>query len=143
MLRSLEGNRRGEPDELDAFLLGILHFALRAGHILPVAAIEALYRLGALADGRAHAIHRGVAAADDDDILARGRSEPSSMAGTASPKPLAVRSGEIVERLDHALRADARRLDVARLVDARWRSGSRHASRAALEAGVAADLEPR
>src|SRR3546814_2078882 len=50
-----------EPDELDAFLLGIGDLALRPRHILAVAAIEAFDRLRALADrgadaeiGRAH-----------------------------------------------------------------------------------------
>src|SRR3954470_5344842 len=53
--------RRGQPDELDAFLLGVLHLALRARHVGTIAAIQALHRLGALAHRGAHAVHRGVA----------------------------------------------------------------------------------
>ena len=67
-----EGLRRGEPDELDAFFLGVRHLALRARHVGAVAAIEAVHRLRALAHRGAHAIHRGVAAADHDDVLALG-----------------------------------------------------------------------
>src|SRR5438552_18853507 len=63
---------RGEPDELDALLLGVADFALRPRHVGAVTAIEAAHGLGALAHRRAHAIHRGVAAADDHDILPGG-----------------------------------------------------------------------
>src|SRR3546814_17451382 len=49
---------RRQPDELDAFLLGIRHFALRPRHIVAVAAIEAFDRFRALAHRGADAVHR-------------------------------------------------------------------------------------
>ena len=118
MIRALERDRRGQPHELDAFLFGVGDLALRSGHIVAVAAIKALHRLRALPDGRAHAIHRRVAAADDDDILARRQQRSVRMLGHVIAKARLVGGGEIVERLHHARRADARRADVARLVDA-------------------------
>src|SRR3546814_6698712 len=72
MLRTLKSERGGEPDEFHAFLFGIGDFTLRARHVFPVAAIEALDRLRPLPDRRANAVHRSVAAADHDDILVLG-----------------------------------------------------------------------
>ena len=46
-----------------------MNFATGTRHIRAVSAVEACDRAGTLADGSAHAVHRGVAAADDDDIL--------------------------------------------------------------------------
>ena len=63
---------RRQPDELDALLLGMGDLALRARHVRAVAAVEAAHRLGALAHRRAHAVHGGVAAADDHHMLAGG-----------------------------------------------------------------------
>src|SRR3546814_8177274 len=60
-----EGLRRRQPDELDALLLRVGDLALRAGHVLAVAAVEATHHLCALAHRRAHAIHGGIAAAED------------------------------------------------------------------------------
>ena len=67
-----EGLGRRQPDELDALLLGVLHLALRARHVGAVAPVEARDRGRALADRGAHAVHRGVAAADHHDLLAGG-----------------------------------------------------------------------
>jgi hypothetical protein len=36
---------RGQPDELHALFLGILHLALRARHVRPVAAVQALHEV--------------------------------------------------------------------------------------------------
>jgi hypothetical protein len=78
---------RGEPDELDALFLGIGDLALRARHVGPVAAIEAFDACRPLPDGGAHAVHRRVAAADDDDALAVGVQLTEVNSGTSSPKP--------------------------------------------------------
>src|SRR3546814_18252326 len=56
---TIERLGRGKPDEIDPLLLGVGDFALRAGHVRPVAPVEAFDRLRALANGGAHAIHRG------------------------------------------------------------------------------------
>jgi hypothetical protein len=78
---------RGEPDELDALFLGIRDLALRPRHVGPVAAIEALDTCRPLPDGGTHAVHRRVAAADDDHALAVGVQLTVFELGTSSPKP--------------------------------------------------------
>src|SRR3546814_19120498 len=69
---TIERLGRGKTDEIDPLLLGVGDFALRAGHVRPVAPVEAFDRIRALATGGAHAIHRGAAAADHDAVLAFG-----------------------------------------------------------------------
>ncbi len=131
----------GEPDELDSLLLGILHLALRAGHVGAVAAVEAFDRPGALAHGGAHAIHRRVAAADHDDIPARGIERAVVEQGHRVAQPLAVAGGEKIERGNDIAETDAGGRDVARSVDA-GRDEERVMARAQLgEARVAPDLE--
>ena len=71
---------------------------MRARHVLAVAAIEAFDRFGALAHGGAHAIHRGVAAADDDDVLACGVERAVVEGRHRVAEALAVGRDEIVER---------------------------------------------
>jgi hypothetical protein len=68
-----------------AFFLGVDHLARRAGHVLPVAAIQAGDAVRALADGGAHAVHGGVAAADHHHALAAG--VEAAIVGDVSPKP--------------------------------------------------------
>src|SRR3546814_8141456 len=90
----------GEPDEFDAFLLGVRNLALRPRHILAVAAIEALHRLRALTHRGADAVHRGIAAADYDDMLVLGIEAAIVERGNVVAKALAVRRDQIVERRD-------------------------------------------
>src|SRR3546814_3832810 len=81
-----------------------------------VAAIEAFDRFGALADRGADAVHRGVSAADDDDMPAL-RVEPAVVeGGDGVAEALAVRGDQIVERGDHPLGLIARYGDLACLV---------------------------
>src|SRR3546814_36429 len=126
MLRTLKSERGGEPDEFHAFLFGIGDFTLRARHVFPVAAIEALDRLRPLPDRRANAVHRSVAAADHDDILVLGVQAAVLKLGHGIAKADAVGGSQIIECLHYAARADAGRLDVAGLVDA---SGDRKSTR--------------
>src|SRR3546814_17851885 len=86
-----------EPDELDAFLLGIGDLALRPRHILAVAAIEAFDRLRALADSGADAVHRGVAAAEDDDMIALSVEATVLEGGNVVDEALAVRCDQVME----------------------------------------------
>src|SRR3546814_5354094 len=105
-------------DDFHAFLFGIGDFTLRARHVFPVAAIEALDRLRPLPDRRANAVHRSVAAADHDDILVLGVQAAVLKLGHGIAKADAVGGSQIIECLHYAARADAGRLDVAGLVDA-------------------------
>ena len=132
----LEGGGGGEPDELDALLLGVGDLALRAGHVGAVAAVEAFHAGRVLADRGADAVHRGVAAADHDDVLAhRVESGRIDLVAEAA----AVRGGEIVERRDRAVRAG--HLDLARFVHS-GRDQQRVVTLAKLvQRRVAADLE--
>jgi len=75
-------------------------------------------RGGALARGRAHAIHRGVAAADDDHALARGVQGAVVEQRHRIAQSLAVAYGQIIECRYDAAEARAGAADVARLVDA-------------------------
>ena len=80
---------RGQPDELDAFLLGVLHLALRARHVGAVAAIEALHRLrrpGAPRCARSPSRCRRRRSPRRSCPWRRARRESKS--GTASPRPL-------------------------------------------------------
>ncbi len=103
---AVEALGRREPDELYAFLLGVGDFARRSRHVGAVAAIEALHRFGALANGGAHAIHRRVAAADHHHALAQRIEAAAVEFGDCVAEALAVRCDQIVERLDHARRID-------------------------------------
>src|SRR3546814_7570499 len=95
-----------------------LPISLRARHVFPVAAIEALDRLRPLPDRRANAVHRSVAAADHDDILVLGVQAAVLKLGHGIAKADAVGGSQIIECLHYAARAAAGRLDVAGLVDA-------------------------
>ena len=135
-----EGLRRGQPDELDAFLLGVLHLALGARHVGAVAAIEALHRLRALAHRRPHAIHRRVAAADHHDVLAFRVQHAGFELGDDVAQTLPVGGREIVERRRDAGQADAGCCDVARLVDAGGDEDGGMTRAQLLEHDVAADV---
>src|SRR6185437_8961288 len=115
---ALERLGRGEPDELDAFLLGMENLALRARHVLAVAAVEAAHRARALANRRAHAIHRRVAAADDHDVLAGGVERAAVESRQRVAQALAVRRRQILHRGYDIAETDAGTGHVARLVDA-------------------------
>src|SRR3546814_11498359 len=83
-----------------------------------VAAIEAFDRFGALADRGADAVHRGVSAADDDDMPAL-RVEPAVVeGGDGAAEALVVRGDQLVERGDHPPGLLARYGAHACLVDA-------------------------
>src|SRR3546814_19012660 len=82
-----------------------------------VAAIEAFDRFGALADRGADAVHRGVSAADDDDMPAL-RVEPAVVeGGDGVAEALAVRGDQIVEHGDTPLGLLARYGDLACLLE--------------------------
>ncbi len=113
-----ESFRRRQPDEFHAFFLGVLHLAHRARHVRPVAAVQALYRCRALAHRGAHAIHRGVAAADHHHPLARRVQQAGGEVRHVIAEIVAVRRGQVVERRHDARQPRARPADLARLVDA-------------------------
>src|SRR3546814_19344724 len=80
--------------------------APRARHVLPVAPIETLDGLGALADGGAHAVHGGIAATDDDDPLAP-RVEPAVLEGRhAVAESRAVAGRQVFDRLHDVAEAE-------------------------------------
>ena len=111
---------RGQPFELHALFLGVLNLALRARHVRTVTAIETLYAFGTLADGRAHTVHRGVATADHDDLLAVGVQFAAVELGHAVAEiGRAVRCGQVIQRLDDPGRSGARAAQVAALIHAR------------------------
>ena len=58
-----------QPDEFNALFFGILGLTQRSRHIGFIAAVEAFYRGRALTDRRAHAVHCGIAAANDHNAL--------------------------------------------------------------------------
>ena len=62
-------DRAGLEDGRDAFLDRLVDL-VRRRHVLHVAAVDERDLLGALADRRPRAVHRGEPAADDDDALA-------------------------------------------------------------------------
>ncbi|MCY1171583.1 hypothetical protein D9M73_116970 [compost metagenome] len=114
---------------------------MRAGHVGTVAAIEALYRRRILADRGAHAVHRGIAAANDDDMLARRIEATIVERRHGIAEILAVGGGEESERVDDALLVHARRLDRARAVHA-GRNQHRIMTLAQfVERGITANLE--
>ena len=91
---------------------------MRAGHVGAVTAIEAGDGFRTLPDCGAHAVHRGVAAADDHDILFRRIElavvEVSHCLAKADP----VGGDQEVERLEHALRRVSGRLHLPCGIDA-------------------------
>ena len=110
--------RGGEPDELHPLLLGVGHLALAARHVLAVAPVEALDRCRPLPDGRAHAVHRRVAAADHHHPLAGGVQLAALEFGHGIAETEPVAGSEIVDGPDDSLRPRAGGLQVAALVDA-------------------------
>src|SRR3546814_5037171 len=69
-----------------------------ARHVGLVTAVQAVHRRGALADRRAHAVHRGVAAADDDDLLAPGIQRAALEVGDLVAEAMLVRRRQIGHR---------------------------------------------
>src|SRR5262249_48450970 len=126
--------------ELHAFFLGVLHLALRARHVGAVAAVKTLHRLRTLAHRGAHAVHRGVAAAPHDPVLAPGVERPGVEVGHRVAHSTAVGRGEIVEGGDNAGQAHAGGRDVTRLVDAGCEQHRRMTRAQFGERDVAADL---
>jgi hypothetical protein len=112
---------RGKPDEINALFLGIGNLALAARHVRLVAAIEALDAGRALPDRGAHAIHRGVAAADHHDALARRVQLAALEFRHLVAKAFAVRGGQIIDRAHDAIGAHARRVQIARSCRRPWR----------------------
>ncbi len=108
----------GQPDELHALLLGVLHLAHRAGHVRLVAAVEALHGDRALAHGGAHAVHRRIAAAHHDDALPGRVQRAAVEGGHVVAEALAVGRGQVVERRHDAVQPRAGAADVAVPVDA-------------------------
>ena len=63
-------NRLAVPEKLHAFFFGVGDFAFGAGHVGLVAAIGATDRERTLTNRGAVAVHRGVAATEDDHMFA-------------------------------------------------------------------------
>ena len=71
MLRIAEQpDRRGQEVELRPFFAGILSLLGATRHLRFAAPVDARHLLGAEPEGRAKAVHRGVAAANDGHALA-------------------------------------------------------------------------
>ena len=127
-LRPRNALGRSQPVEDDAFFFRIGHFAQGSRHVVPVAAIEAGDRSRALPHGGAHAIHGGIAAADDGDMLVFRVERAGFEGGDLSPRPLRLEAmrkssaGTMPRRRCRALpsRAPCRR---------RWRSARRRGGR--------------
>ena len=102
-----DAGRRGLEDGPRAFLDRLVDL-VRRGHVLHVAAVDERYFLGALADRRARAVHRGEAAADDDDALALMAGVRQAERGDA----------QVLEAVEHALRVLARDAQLVGLVAA-------------------------
>ena len=121
-----EGLGRGQPDELDAFLLGVAS---------PRAASPACWpgRGGrgtspTCAPWRTAVRTQSMAVSPPPittTCLPSASSAPPSKSGTASPRPLRLRGGEIVERRDDAAEADAGRRRCRAPCRRRWRSAPR------------------
>src|SRR5688572_16539138 len=94
------------------------HLALRAGHVGAVAAVDAVHGDGALPDGGAYAIHRGVAAADHDHALAARVERAGLELRHGIAEALAVAGGEVGESGHDVVETAARSRHLARLVDA-------------------------
>ena len=118
MIVAEEGFRRREPDEFDAFLLRVLHLAHRSGHVRLVAPVQAFHRFRALPGGGAHAVHRGIAAADHHDVLAARIQRAGGEFRHRVAQIVPVGSDQVIQRRHDAGQAGAGSGDVARLVDA-------------------------
>ena len=79
------------------------NFALRAGHVGAVAAVEAFHRLRALSNGGPHTVHGRIAAADDDNILALSIQFAAIKLRHIIAKAFAVRGCQIVDGLYDAV----------------------------------------
>src|SRR5690606_14547907 len=64
------GDGLAVEEELHALFLGVLHLPARTRHVLFVTTVGAGHGLGALANGGAVAVHRGVATTQDHHTLA-------------------------------------------------------------------------
>ena len=58
------GDRRGEQQQIDAFLLGLVHLVGGGGHLFPGAAVDHGHFAGSQTDGRAGGVDGGEASAD-------------------------------------------------------------------------------
>ena len=81
---------------------------VRRRHVLHVAAVDERHLLGALADRGPRAVHRGEAAADDDDALAR----------VARVRQAERRGPQVLEAVEHLGRVLARDAELVRVVAA-------------------------
>ncbi len=111
-----EGFGGAQPDKAHALFFRVLHLAQAAGHVRLVAPVNTAYGRGTLADGRAHAIHRGVTTADHHHMLARRIQQAAVEIGHVVAQALAVGGDQEIQRRDDAGQAGARAADVARLV---------------------------
>ena len=92
---------------LDAFLDRLVDL-VRGRHVLHVAAVDERHLGGALADRRPRAVHRGEAAADDDDALA----------GVARVRQAERRGPEVLEAVEDLVGVLARHAELVRVVAA-------------------------
>ena len=98
-------DRVGQPVELDAFLLGVMHFLGARRRLGARAAVDAVHLLGAQPQRDAHRVHRGVAGADHGDALA-DRQRRVEVREVAGAHQVAARQ-QFVGR-QHAVRANRR-----------------------------------
>ena len=118
-LHIMNGLRRREPFEFDAFFLGIQHLPLGSGHILPVAAVKAGNRLGALTHGGTYAIHGRITATDNHDALAAGIHAAVFIARHSIAQTDPVGRGKIFQSGQYIPCARSRQGQVPGLVNAR------------------------
>ena len=102
-----DADRAGLEDGRDAFLDRLVDL-VRRGHVLHVAAVDERDLLRALADRRPRAVHRGEAAADDDDPLAR----------VARVRQAERRGAQVLEAVEDAVGVLARDAQLVRVVAA-------------------------
>ena len=106
-LSVIDAGRAGLEDRGDAFLDRLVDL-VRRGHVLHVAAVDERHFLGALADGGPRAVHRGEAAADDDDALAL----------VARVRQAERRGAQVLEAVEDLGRVLARDAELVRVVAA-------------------------
>ena len=109
---------RGQPDKFHALFFGVLNFALTAGHIRAVTAIQAFHRGRTLTNRTAHTVHRSITTADHDNFFAFGIQCASVKIRHSIAKAFAVGRGEIIQRLDDPRSLMPCNVQVARFIDA-------------------------